>query len=48
MRGSYLSSGIFLGSKGRKLSTVAANTRQMSLPWRDIFHIERSTKTALE
>ena len=36
------------GTEKWKLSTVAANTRQMSLPWCDIFNIERSTKTALE
>ena len=34
--------------KKGKLSTVAANSSQMSLPWCVIFHRERSTKTDLE
>ena len=36
------------GAEKWKLSTVAANSSQMNLPWCDIFHKEGSTKTASE
>ena len=36
------------GTEKWNLSTVSANSSQMSLPWCDIFHKERSTITALE